>query len=41
MNLRYRITARALLLYSSLCPVVDNLKSKPETCSRVFLRLTA
>ena len=37
MNLRYRITARALLLYSSLCPVVDNLKLKLHPRSKVSL----
>ena len=37
MNLKYRITARTLLLYSSLSPVVDNLKSKSETRSKVSL----
>ena len=37
MDLRYRITARTLLLYSSLSPVVDKLKSKLETRSKVSL----
>ncbi len=37
MDLRYRITARTLLLYSSLSPVVDNLKSKSDTRSKVSL----
>ena len=37
MNLRYRITARTLLLYSSLCPVVDKLKSKLHPRSKISL----
>ena len=37
MNLKYRITARALLLYSSLSPVVDNLKSKLHPRSKISL----
>ena len=37
MNLKYRITARALLLYSSLCPVVDNLKPKLHPLAKVSL----
>ena len=36
MDLRHRITAPALL-YSSPCPVVDNLKPKPETRSKLSL----
>ena len=37
MNFEYRIIARALLLYSSLCPVVDNLKSRLHPRSKVSL----
>ena len=37
MNLEYRIAARALLLYSSLSPVVDTLKSKLHPRSKVSL----
>ena len=37
MSLEYRIAARALLLFSSPWPVIDNLKLKLQSRSRVSL----